>query len=86
MKFQHRIKKSTNKIRGVRGAALNQSQRLRCVYWLNMLHRCGLIEKCLMWQRKNAAPGRKKNMPVPAHFRFLAHSLTTFGRWGCGER
>ncbi|OOJ15684.1 hypothetical protein BMT90_26830, partial [Escherichia coli] len=19
-------------------------------------------------------------------FRFLAHSLTTFGRWGCGER
>ncbi|MCV5178463.1 hypothetical protein OFC21_23645, partial [Escherichia coli] len=23
---------------------------------------------------------------VPVHFRFLAHSLTTFGRWGCGER
>ncbi|MEV9703423.1 hypothetical protein AB9C48_23315, partial [Escherichia coli] len=22
----------------------------------------------------------------PVHFRFLAHSLTTFGRWGCGER
>jgi hypothetical protein len=21
-----------------------------------------------------------------ALFRFLAHSLTTFGRWGCGER
>ncbi|HFJ2074863.1 TPA: hypothetical protein ACGTPU_004416 [Salmonella enterica] len=39
-----------------------------------------------MWQRKNAAPVRKKNMPVPALFRFLAHSLTTFGRWGCGER
>jgi hypothetical protein len=51
-----------------------------------MLHRCGLIEKCFMWQRKNAAPERKENMPVPALFRFLAHSLTTFGRWGCGER
>lgn len=23
---------------------------------------------------------------IPALFRFLAHSLTTFGRWGCGER
>lgn len=22
----------------------------------------------------------------PVLFRFLAHSLTTFGRWGCGER
>ncbi|MFP1592787.1 hypothetical protein ACLB1M_32890 [Escherichia coli] len=21
-----------------------------------------------------------------APFRFLAHSLTTFGRWGCGEQ
>ncbi|WP_250693249.1 hypothetical protein [Escherichia coli] len=39
-----------------------------------------------MWQRKNAAAVRKENMPVLAHFRFLAHSLTTFGRWGCGER
>ena len=25
-------------------------------------------------------------MWFPVHFRFLAHSLTTFGRWGCGER
>ncbi len=23
---------------------------------------------------------------LPVLFRFLAHSLTTFGRWGCGER
>ena len=23
---------------------------------------------------------------VSVLFRFLAHSLTTFGRWGCGER
>ncbi|TPC09978.1 rep protein, partial [Salmonella enterica subsp. enterica serovar Goldcoast] len=23
-------------------------------------------------------------MWFPVHFRFLAHSLTTFGRWGCG--
>lgn len=23
---------------------------------------------------------------IPALFRFLAHSLTTFGRWDCGER
>ncbi|KAB3471250.1 rep protein, partial [Escherichia coli] len=25
-------------------------------------------------------------MWFPVLFRFLAHSLTTFGRWGCGER
>ena len=25
-------------------------------------------------------------MWFPVHFRFLAHSLTTFGRWGCGEQ
>ena len=25
-------------------------------------------------------------MWFPGLFRFLAHSLTTFGRWGCGER
>ena len=25
-------------------------------------------------------------MGLPVLFRFLAHSLTTFGRWGCGER
>ena len=25
-------------------------------------------------------------MWLPVLFRFLAHSLTTFGRWGCGER
>ncbi|EFC6933441.1 hypothetical protein GW737_27050 [Escherichia coli] len=51
-----------------------------------MLHRCRLVEKCFMWQRKKAAPVRKENMHVLALFRFLAHSLTTFGRWGCGER
>ncbi len=25
-------------------------------------------------------------MPIQAPFRFLAHSLATLGRWGCGER
>ncbi|EQT16923.1 hypothetical protein G830_04641, partial [Escherichia coli HVH 176 (4-3428664)] len=25
-------------------------------------------------------------MHIRALFRFLAHSLTPFGRWGCGER
>ncbi|MCQ7149213.1 hypothetical protein NP021_23965, partial [Salmonella enterica] len=29
---------------------------------------------------------RTCSMWFPVHFRFLAHSLTTFGRWGCGER
>ncbi|MCB4443790.1 rep protein, partial [Escherichia coli] len=29
---------------------------------------------------------RKCSMWLPVLFRFLAHSLTTFGRWGCGER
>ncbi|MGD7042883.1 hypothetical protein KC542_028395, partial [Klebsiella pneumoniae subsp. pneumoniae] len=31
-----------------------------------------LVRKCSMW--------------FPVHFRVLAHSLTTFGRWCCGER
>ncbi|HHW0486656.1 TPA: hypothetical protein ACURJN_005016, partial [Escherichia coli] len=29
---------------------------------------------------------RKCVMPIQAPFRFLAHSLATLGRWGCGER
>ncbi|WP_157914871.1 replication protein [Escherichia coli] len=28
---------------------------------------------------------RKCSAWLPVIFRFLAHSLTTFGRWGCGE-
>ncbi|EPA8663581.1 hypothetical protein ACQ7RN_004518 [Escherichia coli] len=35
---------------------------------------------------KKTAPERKEKIPGKALFRFLAHSLTTFGRWDCGER
>ena len=35
---------------------------------------------------RHPASVRTCSMWFPVHFRFLAHSLTTFGRWGCGER
>ncbi len=35
---------------------------------------------------RHPASVRKCSMWLPVLFRFLAHSLTTFGRWGCGER
>lgn len=35
---------------------------------------------------RHPASVRTCSMWFPVLFRFLAHSLTTFGRWGCGER
>ena len=35
---------------------------------------------------RHPAPVRTCSIKLQVLFRFLAHSLTTFGRWGCGER
>ncbi|RJX84358.1 hypothetical protein D3Y67_32775, partial [Escherichia coli] len=51
----------------------------------------GLLYLMMAWGDKHwksdigGAPWRKCSMQHPAPWCFLAHSLATLGRWGCGE-